>query len=200
MANNNQIYKMSNAGGFKSLTRYYDMLAGNTVWNPWEPQGAYDALATVTLTASTTSVTFAGIPTGYKHLQLRGMATGTTAYFRVRFNGDTGSNYAWHEVYGDGSSAVAGAGSSATFGVIEASSAGSSPLSGGLVTDILDYSSTNKNKTMRTLCGYDANGSGRIHLVSSLWMNSSTAINSIEIVISAGSIGQYSSFALYGVK
>lgn len=162
---------------------------------------SYESIMTVPVgSGGTSTVTFSSIPATYKHLQIRGMATGTTAYFRVRFNGDTGSNYAWHELYGDGSSAVAGAGSSATFGVIEASSAGSNPLSGALITDILDYASTNKNKTMRTLCGYDANGSGRIHLVSSLWMNSSTAINSIEIVISAGSIGQYSSFALYGIK
>ena len=165
------------------------------------PSGAYDSIATTTVGAGgASSITFSSIPSTYTHLQLRGTVLGTNAFFRVRFNSDTGSNYAWHEIYGDGSSAVAGAGSSATFGVIEASSTGTASRPGGLVCDILDYASTNKNKTMRTLCGYDDNGSGRIHLVSSLWNNSSTAINSIQLVISAGTVDQYSSFALYGIK
>jgi hypothetical protein len=34
---------------------------------PWSPEGAHDALATVTLSASAASITFAGIPSGYKH-------------------------------------------------------------------------------------------------------------------------------------
>ena len=163
--------------------------------------GDFESIATVTVGAGgVSSVSFSSIPNTYSHLQIRGLALGTNAFFRVRFNSDSGSNYAWHEIFGDGSSVSTGSGSSTTFGVIEASSTSTSLRPGGLVTDILDYASTNKNKTMRTLCGYDDNGSGRIHLVSSLWMNSSTAINSIELVISAGSIGQYSHFALYGIR
>jgi len=164
------------------------------------PSGAYDSIATVTVSSSVSTITFSSIPSTYTHLQIRATQLGTNAYFRVRFNSDTGSNYAWHELYGDGSSAVAGAGSSTSFGVIEASSTGTASRPGSLVTDILDYASTNKNKTMRSLCGYDDNGSGRIHLVSSLWNNSSTAINNIQLTISAGTIDQYSSFALYGIK
>ena len=72
MPSNNYIYKMSNAGGMSTVTRYTDMLAGNAVWNPWEPQGAYDALSTVTVPAGgVATITFAGIPNTYKHRQLR---------------------------------------------------------------------------------------------------------------------------------
>jgi hypothetical protein len=63
----------------------------------------------------------------------------------------------------------------------------------------LDYANTNKYKTLRTLNGSDANGSGVVQLRSGLWMSSS-AINAITLSTSAGNFNQYSSFALYGIK
>lgn len=207
MANNNQIYKMSNAGGFKSLTRYYDMLAGNTVWSPWEPQGAYDALATVTVpSGGAASINFVGIPTGYKHLQIRMMARcGSTAsggnYINMRFNADSGSNYTYHALQGDGSSATATglASQNAIYLQRIANNNDASNIQGVLVTDILDYQNTNKYKTIRNLGAYDANGSGRIYFSSSVWMNSGT-VTSFELTPEASTFNQYSQFALYGVK
>ena len=201
MASNNYIYKMSNAGGMSTIQRYTDMLAGNTTWNPWEPDGAYDALATVTVpSGGLSSITFAGIPNTYKHLQIRAAVLSTESYFRINFNNDTASNYSWHEIYGDGSGVFAGSGSNTSFGVIETAGPGITSTPGSLICDILDYGSTNKNKTIRTLSGYDKNGSGRIHLVSSLWRNSADAINEIDITINTGTINQYSQFTLYGVR
>jgi hypothetical protein len=76
----------------------------------WAPEGAYDSLATVTLSANTSSITFAGIPAGYKHLQLRATwANSTGADTWMRINGDTGSNYAAHYLNGNGSAAAGGA-------------------------------------------------------------------------------------------
>lgn len=206
MANNNQIYKMSNAGGFKSLTRYYDMLAGNTVWNPWEPQGAYDALATVTLTATTASITFAGIPTGYKHLQIRGIGKTTRVSYgagtMVQFNGDTAANYANHELFGDGAAAYAAAGTGVSSIRVDAANATTSVTNvfGVAVIDILDYASTSKNKTLRALAGTDVNGAGgTITFNSGVWLNTS-AITSITLFPEVGSFMQYSSYALYGVR
>lgn len=196
MANNNQIYKMSNAGGFKSLNRYYDMLAGNTVWSPWEPQGAYDALATVTVpSGGAASVTFAGIPTGYKHLQMRGFMKADYDW-QFRYNGDAGNNYTRHLLYGAGSSA-------ASAGYVNTASAyigyGDSPTQwGSFVVDILDYTSTTKNKVSRSLMGWDNNGSGFVMLNSSAWLNTS-AVTSITVV-PQGTIQQYSQISLYGVK
>lgn len=205
MANNNQIYKMSNAGGFKSLTRYYDMLAGNTTWNPWSPAGAYDALATVTVpSGGLASVTFAGIPTGYKHLQIRfiGKSTlsGTSgADFAVQFNSDTAANYNGHQLYGDGSGAYAGVtdGTSSLY-IAWIPRAGVTPF-GAYVTDILDYANTSKNKTIRSLGGWDNNGSGFTIYRSGLW-RSTSAITSISIIQPSGTIAEFSQFALYGVK
>lgn len=202
MANNNQIYKMSNAGGFKSLTRYYDMLAGNTTWNPWEPQGAYDALATVTVpSGGAASVTFAGIPTGYKHLQIRGMLlTSGATNPTYQFNGDTAGNYSGHHLWGYGTGVAANnQGPSTSTVYFNYNPSASYPSA--FVMDILDYASVTKNKTTRILAGSNTNGgTDEIAMWSGLWMNSSTAINSITLFGNGANFTQYSSFALYGVK
>jgi hypothetical protein len=177
----------------------------------WEPQGAYDSLATVTLSADTTTVSFVGIPNTYKHLQVRIFARSNRATYPVddpvmQLNGDTGSNYTNHTIYGDGAttgtfasaprSNIRGAGSLA-------SSAGSGWSAG--VMDILDYTNTSKYKTVKWLQGYDTNGTvagygGLIVLTSGAWMNTN-AVTSISFEVEgARSYTQYSQFSLYGVK
>jgi len=175
----------------------------------FELVGSYDSLATVTLSANTNTITFAGIPAGYKHLQLRYLSRSTRSSasdsVSFRFNGDSGSNYARHILYGDGSSAGAVATTSSTLincGLGAGASAGASMFGGGVV-DILDYTSTTKNKTIRTLTGVDVNGSGGdLRLGSGLWFATPAAINSVTIYAQDGSADfvQYSSFALYGIK
>jgi len=203
VANNNQIYKMSNAGGFKSLNRYYDMLAGNTVWNPWEPQGAYDALSTVTVpSGGLASITFAGIPNTYKHLQIRSIfRPSAICWLAMQFNSDTGTNYSRHDLRGDGSSATAEAGISVNLMYLHLylPTPATNVFAAG-VTDILDYTNTSKNTTVRALGGTDANGSGNVDLTSSAWLNTS-AVNSITLTTNNGStFSQYTQFTLYGVR
>lgn len=170
------------------------------------PEGAYDALATVTLSASTANVSFAGIPTGYKHLQVRGIALGTAAASGSLFcqvNSDGGSNYTRHELSGNGSTASAYGAASQTavnmYGYYDNISNNNYPLA--FVMDILDYANTNKYKTFRVLSGMDKNGAnyGEIFLKSSVWMSSS-AITSLNIYIGGQNLATYSSIALYGVK
>ena len=167
------------------------------------PEGAYDALATITVpSGGVASIDFVGIPTGYKHLQLRGIsfAANTNQGYFLQMNGDTAANYNSHYVYGDGSSAAAGA--NATWGGIDfAFTSPSTSYATAFVVDILDYASVTKNKTVRALQGSDANGSGYIGLNSGLWRNTS-AITSLTVkeLLGGGNINQYSQFALYGVK
>lgn len=163
------------------------------------PTGDYESIQTVTVGAGgSTSIDFTSIPSTYKHLQIRSLQLSTTDFF-MQFNGDTGNNYnAGHQVRGDGSSATAAALGQNTgmyFGFT-----GSGSAYGATVADILDYRNTSKYTTVRQLIGYDANGSGFVALRSNLWMNTA-AITSIKIFpISSGTISQYSSFALYGIK
>ena len=172
----------------------------------WAPAGAYDALATTTLSSSASTVTFAGIPQGYKHLQIRFIGRSTNADTQdnlfINFNNDSGSNYTYHAVYGDGSSANAIAATSQTKAITGRLSAANSTsgIFGAGVIDILDYANTSKNKTLRNLVGVDTNGAGNVWLFSNLWNNTS-AISSISITTaSATNFAQYSQFALYGVK
>jgi hypothetical protein len=208
VANNNQIYKMSNAGGFKSLNRYHDMLAGNTVWNPWEPDGAYDALATVTVpSGGLATITFAGIPNTYKHLQIRASvltATGGKLIVLTCNNDTTAGNYVSHILSGPGSgSGVAAAFTSSQTNMrIYGRDVGTSTTQPtALITDVLDYQSTNKNKTTRTLSGLDQNGSGEINFYSGLWLNSASAVTSLELKTNdSTNFAQHSQFTLYGIR
>jgi hypothetical protein len=76
---------------------------------------------------------------------------------------------------------------------------GTSNSPGGSVIDILDYASANKNKTARALRAWDNNSSGNIALISGLWMNTN-AITTVTLTARGGTIDQFSSFALYGIK
>jgi hypothetical protein len=190
---------MSNAGGFKSLNRYYDMLAGNTVWNPWEPDGAYDALSTVTVGATAvSSITFAGIPNTYKHLQVRILQmTSGTINPKLKINNDgTGSNYYMHSIYNNNPNVSAYNEANNASGISYLYNETTQPAVA--IIDILDYASTTKNKTLRDLGAYDANGSGYIFYRSGGWF-STAAINSLTFTEPSNFL-QHTQFSLYGVK
>jgi hypothetical protein len=162
--------------------------------------GAYDSIATVTVgSGGASSITFSSIPSTYTHLQIRAIGKGANAGGRdilFQLNSDTGSNYNSHQIYGNGSSAVAQAKGTSTNGWF---TYWDSAQFGPAVMDILDYSNTNKNTTTRTLGGHDLNGSGFILLRSGLWMNTS-AVTSISFFTDSGNFTEYSQFALYGIK
>jgi hypothetical protein len=205
MASNNYIYKMSNAGGMSTITRYTDMLAGNTTWNPWSPAGAYESIATFNGSGGG-NASFTSIPQTYKHLQLRVLLRSNNASNDIgifyRLNGDTGNNYSWHRVNGDGASATATNGTSSSFGVLGRVAAGNAGANifGVAVVDLLDYTSTTKNKTLRSLAGNDRNGSGDVSLYSSLYYGSTNAITQIDIGVDSGNPVTYSQIALYGIR
>jgi hypothetical protein len=169
--------------------------------------GDYESIATTTVgSGGAASVTFSSIPATYTHLQIRGITNssaggGSSINMQVG-NGsiDTGSNYAWHQIYGDGTSPVANAGTTQTsIRAIPYDSVTSTSFS-AFVIDILDYANTSKYKTTRTLTGVDTNSaSGIIVFRSGLWQSTS-AINTITFTPTSGNLLQYSSFALYGIK
>lgn len=162
---------------------------------------SYESIASVLVgSGGQSTISFASIPTTYKHLQIRYINTTSTVNQNliVTFNSDTGSNYAWHRLLGDGSSAIADATASTTGMTIGRSGGNSTSFAGG-VLDVLDYGNTSKNKTARSLYGTDQNGSGLIFLASGLWQ-STAAISAITFTPASGNFAQYSSFALYGIK
>ncbi len=162
---------------------------------------SYESIASTTLGSTTATITFSSIPATYQHLQLRFAASASTVSgLRIQFNSDTGSNYAWHQVYGTGAAVVAGAGTSQASIALGYDNKANISFPAPGVTDILDYTNTNKYTTIRTLTGTEQNtADGLIIYRSGLWMNTA-AITSMTIFLDSGSFNQYSSFALYGLK
>jgi hypothetical protein len=124
-----------------------------------------------------------------------GTSSGANDTFAIRFNGDTGSNYAAHGVRGDGSSVTANGYATQTGMTLFI--LGNSTNWGTSILDVHDYSETNKNKTLRSFTGYDANGSGTIALGSGAWF-STAVVNSLTIYNMSFATG--SVFSLYGIK
>lgn len=159
---------------------------------------SFESIATYSGGSGT--ISFTSIPSTFKHLQIRMTATGSTvADALIRFNSDSGANYFAHQMRGGGTSAQAYAYTSQNSMVITSNIGQSSSSFNAAVCDILDYASTSKNKTLKSLTGYDLNGNGEIILWSGAW-NNTAAISRIDIIMSSGTFGSNSSFALYGIK
>lgn len=184
------ITKLTNSG--LSGDKYPNLMADNTFMEP--------IATTLVGSGGSSAVTFSNIPQIYRHLQVRcfwklSAATNLTA----QFNGDTGSNYKAHELYGDGASASSFV-PSVSPTAIALGYNGSSTSFGVTILDILDYTNQNKYKTSRALFGDDRNGAGDVSLDSGLWMNTS-AITKIDIKAQgSNTISQYSRFSLYGIR
>ena len=172
----------------------------------------YESISTVTVgSGGSSSITFSSIPSTYTHLQIRAiMRDQRTTYGNsgqsFRFNSDTGSNYSWHNLQGDGSSATARSGANQDQMYGNTAAGGGAPTNdfGAMVVDILDYANTNKYKTVRMLSGVDINGTvagygGIVELMSGSWRNTA-AITSVTVLPSNPNFVEYSSFALYGIK
>lgn len=172
--------------------------------------GSFESIATVTASGGEMSLSFSSIPQTYQHLQIRGMvrdaytgaSTETNSY--IRYNGISTSSYAVHYLSGDGSAVNPSGASGFTYQFTIGGSVydgATANIFGVLIIDLLDYSSTTKNTTMRSFGGADLNGSGKVSLNSGLFVNTN-AITSIEFPSLASGSGYKAgtTFALYGIK
>lgn len=171
---------------------------------------AFEQISTTILTGNSSGVTFSSIPSTYKHLQIRitgrtdaGGSTEDNSGL-IELNGDTtNGNYAGHYLSGNGSG-VNSSSTSFKIGTIRniATSLNTSSAFSAHIIDVLDYTSTNKNKTVRSLSGqhnatYSAYG---VAVTSMLWLNTS-AITSVSLKPAAGQNWVSGSrFTLYGIK
>ena len=183
-----------------------------TIWDQSTQYAAMDALASVTVTnpSGVSTITFSSIPQTYTHLQLRCNEVFTSGGYstQLRFNSDTGSNYSFHALYTAGTTPSATAGATQTLIYINGWWQGHStvyPYSS--ITDILDYTNTNKYKVTRTLGGFDVNGTNsEISISSGLWYKAgsgvtSDAVTTITLTInSSQNFAINSSYTLYGIK
>ena len=165
--------------------------------------GDYESIATTTVGAGgQATIQFTSIPSTYRHLQVRGFAKSATsdATASFTFNGDTAANYSFHGLGGQGTT-VASYASTSTSSMKAFGYNRGMGYDGGvvLVIDIFDYADTNKFKTIRTIWGMSSGSSGEAQLVSGNW-RSTAAVSSMTFTPSSGTFGQYTHFALYGIR
>jgi hypothetical protein len=164
----------------------------------------YELIETQILGSATSEIVFSSLATyasTYKHLQVRFAARSSSAAInlRMRINGNTGSNYAWHYLEGNGSSVASGSGATQTqmsLGVVATTANQFSPG----VIDILDSYSTTKNKTVRAFQGAQSGANSWVSLTSGFY-NSTDSITSVTLI--AGPSDTWTSasrFSLYGIK
>lgn len=161
-----------------------------------------------TLGSTTTYVDFSSITQNFTHLQLRCYFKSTYAagipglYVTPWFNNTGGGSGYWHNIYGNGSAVSSGAGSSAYYsGISGPQNSGTTNIFGVAIVDILDYSNTNKYKTITSYGGYDQNGAGIASIGSVFRYDATTAINGFRIDDGGG--GGWlagSRFDLYGIS
>jgi hypothetical protein len=170
----------------------------------------YESIATAN-PSGTGQVTFNSIPSTFKHLQIRGIFRNSANVggddARLRINNDSSALYITHRLYGLGSGTpsanTSGAGdTSIGFGYNTADGSTGASIFAGCVIDILDYTDTNKNRTVRTLDGFDNNGSGSMQFLSGLY-RSTTAVTRLDLYcfnLGSNNWATGTQFALYGIK
>ena len=174
---------------------------------------SYESIQSYTATGGETAINFNSIPGTYVSLQIRGIAkdsytagTGQATDTTLTFNSDTGANYNYHQLRGNGTAATALAPNtpptSNMAAVITEIYGTATNMFGVSIVDILDYASTTKYKTVRGFSGGDLNSGtdkSNLRLGSGLWMSTS-AVTSIQIQAAVSGFAAGSTFALYGIK
>lgn len=168
---------------------------------------SFESIQTVTVgSGGAASIDFTSIPSTYKHLQIRGIGrnlhTVTVDTIRLRFNGDTSTNYQMNSLYGYNGSLT-----TYTTTVVNqipiANCAGNSAAANifaPFVFDVLDYSNTNKAKTLKILAGIDTNSSSSEVDFNGAFWNNTAAISSMSFYCTTANLAQGTQIALYGVK
>lgn len=157
----------------------------------------YEPLATTTLSSAAADVTFSSISGSYTDLVLICSVLGTsgvTSNVVARVNSDTGSNYSFTYILGNGSSAASGRGSNQTrWAPGEQSASFENPT----LMYFFNYSNTTTYKTMISRRNTVSNLTSAF---VNLW-RSTSAINSIYLYNASGYLFlSGSTFTLYGIK
>jgi hypothetical protein len=159
------------------------------------PTPTYTPLANVTLGSTASSVTFSNIPATYRDLILvmNGTSTSGNPFAFLRFNGDSGSNYNYVFMYGDGtpSGAVSASFANQTTGFIGNLDTGARNT---VIAQVLDYSATDKHKPMLARNG----GGGLVIATAGRWANTS-AVTSMSVNTNTSTFTAGFTFSLYGV-
>jgi len=162
------------------------------------PTNTYVALDKVTVGTATPSITFTSIPQSYTDLVLvAAFATDNASSINLNVgNGsiDTGSNFSWTYLLGNGSSASSSRGTSDTR--IFSGATNSSNGQSNATYSFQNYSNTTTNKTIINRFNDTTNG---VYATVGLWRNTA-AINQIRLLANGNNFAVGSTFSLYAIK
>ena len=158
----------------------------------------YEPIATTTLGSAAASITFSSIASSWTDLRVVLVSQAASQDNSViQFNNDTGTNYSWTQLYGDGGSASSANNTGDTkilLGVYT-----TSPRFGLSTADIFSYAGSTYKTVLATASG-DENGSGIIRRNVGLW-RSTLVITSIKLLNGGGAnFATGTTATLYGIK
>jgi len=170
----------------------------------------YEAIATVTVgSGGASSIDFTSIPATYTDLFLHVSARSNRAaqldYWNLRFNNNSGTNYSarWLKAYGVNvleSSSNSGA-DKMFIGWVNGNTATSNTFASTSIY-IPNYAGS-ANKSVSSDGATENNASGNndfeLGIIAGLW-SSSSAINQVTLLPAVGTLLQYSTATLYGIK
>ena len=153
----------------------------------------YTPIASVTLSATASEVVFSGLPQTFRDLIVVYSGSNTTglAGLRVRLNGDSSSIYSTVNMNGESSGATSSA-QTETSANIGVSSTGQSST----IIQIMDYSATDKHKTI--LGRGNTLATSFVRATAGRWANTS-AVTSVTLSTFAFDFNSGSTFTIWGV-
>jgi len=166
------------------------------------PTATYEKIQTYTLPSNTNSHTFTSIPSTYTDLVIiTSNLTCTGAYtLTAQLNSDTGSNYSWTVLSGNGSAASSLRAANDARGLCFGAYVNgmSTTVPSVAVSTILNYSNTTTYKTSLSRL---STASVEVDANVSLW-RSTAAVNSVTLRSSnpVGSLKTGTIFTIYGIK
>ena len=155
----------------------------------------YEPIATATGTGSSDTVTFSTISGTYTDLIVvcsTKVTSGGITSLGVRFNSDTGNNYSYTLLQGDGSTAVSQRQSNTDQLIWGLTNGGEQTIS---ILHIQNYSNAT---TYKTALGRGNSAGALVRASVGLWRNTN-AITSVSI-LAAVNFATTSNFTLYGIK
>lgn len=157
----------------------------------------YTLIDSVTLGASASSVTFSGISAAGKGdlVLVVEASTSSSSHIQFRLNGDSGSNYNLVNMYGNGSTAGSYSSSSISVGYFTTVATPSTGAKTIVNASFLDYSATDKHKSVISRAGKSASGTDAL---ANRWA-STAAVTSLQVIASAGNFEIGSTFHLYQI-
>jgi len=159
------------------------------------PTNTYVALDKVTVGTATSSITFSSIPQTYTDLVMVFDGTAASAtYSGIRFNGDTGNNYSYTYLAGNGSTAVSSRSANAPEMYTSTGNTVTTSQNNTIV-HIQNYSNTTTFKTALI-----RNNSTTVETTAAvgLWRNTA-AITSVTFKTPGTNFAVGSTFSLYGI-